>query len=61
MVRNLPASARAGDVRNAVWSLAREDPLEKEMVTLSNVLAWKIFGQRSLAGCSPWDHTVGHD
>ena len=61
MVKNLPASARAGDVRNAVWSLAREDPLEKEMVTLSSVLAWKVFGQRSLAGCSPWDHTVGHD
>ena len=25
-----------------VWSLGREDPLEKEMATHSNTLAWKI-------------------
>ena len=25
-----------------VQSLGREDPLEKEMVTYSNILAWKI-------------------
>ena len=25
-----------------VWSLGWEDPLEKEMATLSNILAWKI-------------------
>ena len=25
-----------------VWSLSREDPLEKEMVTHSSILAWKI-------------------
>ena len=25
-----------------VWSLGREDPLEKEMVTLSSILAWRI-------------------
>ena len=31
-----------------------EDPLEKEMATPSNILAWEIHGQRSLAGCSPW-------
>ena len=24
------------------------------MVTHSNILAWRIPGQRSLAGCSPW-------
>ena len=61
VVKNLPASAHAGDIRDVVWSLGREDPLEKEMVTLSSILAWKIFGQRSLAGCSPWDRTVRHD
>ena len=25
-----------------VWSLGREDPLEKEMATYSSILAWKI-------------------
>ena len=37
-------------------SLGQEDPLEKEMVTHSSVLAWKSQGQRSLAGYSPWGH-----
>ena len=37
MVKNLSASA--GDV---VRSLGQEDPLEKEMVTHSRILAWKI-------------------
>ena len=37
MVKNLPASA--GDV---VRSMGQEDPLEKEMVTHSRILAWKI-------------------
>jgi len=36
-----------------VQFMGREDPLEKEMTTHSNI-AWKIDGQRSLAGCSPW-------
>ena len=36
-------------------SLGWEDPLEKEMVTHSYILAWKIpWTERSLAGCSPW-------
>ena len=25
-----------------VWSLGQEDPLEKEMTTLSNILAWEF-------------------
>ena len=37
-----------------VWSLGWEDSLEKEMVTHSNNLAWKCYGQRSLVGYSPW-------
>ena len=37
VVKNLSASA--GDV---VRSLGQEDPLEKEMVTHSRILAWKI-------------------
>ena len=37
MVKNLPA---VQDTR--VRSLSQEDPLEKEMVTHSSILAWKI-------------------
>ena len=37
-----------------VRSLDQEDPLEKEMPTHSSILDWKIPGQRSLVGCSPW-------
>ena len=39
-----------------VHSLGREDPLEKEMATLSSILAWKFHGQRVLVGHSPWCH-----
>ena len=35
-------------------SLGRDDPLEKEMAIHSNILAWRIPGQRSLTGYSPW-------
>ena len=35
-------------------SLGRDDLLEKEMATHSSILAWRIPGQRSLAGCNPW-------
>jgi len=35
-----------------VQSLGREDPLEKEMATHSNILDWEIHGQRSLADYS---------
>ena len=38
-----------------VASLGWEDPLEKEMTTHSSILTWRIHGQRSLAGYSPWD------
>ena len=37
-----------------VLSLGREDPLEEETATHSSILAWKINGQRSLKGHSPW-------
>ena len=37
VVKNLPA-------KKEVWvpSLTREDPLEKEIATCSNILAWRI-------------------
>ena len=38
-----------------VQSLDWED-LEKEMATSSSILAWRIHGQSSLMGYSPWGH-----
>ena len=38
--------------------LGWEDPLEKEMATHSSIVAWKIHGQKSLVGYSPWSHKV---
>ena len=37
-----------------IQSVGQEDALEKEMATRSSILAWRIHGQRSLAGYSPW-------
>ena len=48
MVKNLPAIATAGDVRDKVRSLGLEDPLEKEMATHSSILDWKIPGTEEL-------------
>ena len=39
-----------------VQSLGWEDPLKEGMATHSSILAWRIHGQRSLVGYSPWDH-----
>ena len=35
--------------------LGQGRPLEKGMATHSSILAWRIHGQRSLVGYSPWD------
>ena len=38
-----------------VQPLGWEDPLEEDMVTHSNILAWKIpMDKKRLAGCSSW-------
>ena len=50
-IKNLPAMQET-----LVQFLGQEDPLDKEVATHSNILAWRIPGQRSLAGYSPWDH-----
>jgi hypothetical protein len=47
-LKNLLAMQGTG-VQSPGW----EDPLEKGMVTPSTILAWRIPGQRSLAGYSP--------
>ena len=49
MVENVPIMQETG-VLFLVW----EDPLEKGMATHSGIFAWKVHGQRSLAGYSPW-------
>ena len=49
-LRNLPAIQEIW-----VWSMGQADPLEKKMATHSSILAWRIHGQRSLKGYSPWD------
>ena len=51
LVKNLPAVWKTW-VRSLGW----EDPLEKEIATHSNIVAWRIPGQRSVAGYSLWGH-----
>ena len=48
-VKNLPAVQET-----QVPSLGQEYPLEKEMATHSNILAWRIHGQRNQTGYIPW-------
>ena len=51
MVKNLPAMQKT-----QVQCPAQDGPLEKEMATHSNILAWKFHGKKSLGGYSPWGH-----
>ena len=39
--------------KTQVQFLGQEVPLEKEMATHSNILAWETHGQRSLVGYNP--------
>ena len=50
-IKNLPAMQDT-----QIQSLGQEDPLEKGMATHSSILAWRIPGQRSPVGYSPWGH-----
>ena len=52
MVENLPAKQET-----QVGFLGQKDPLEKEIATVSHILAWEIpWTERSLAGYSPCGH-----
>ena len=42
VVKNPPAICNAGDIRDEVRSLGREDLLEKGMATHSSTVAWRI-------------------
>ena len=49
------SDCNTGDPRDeSSGVLDGEDPLEEEMPTHSSILAWRIHGQRSLVGYSPW-------
>ena len=57
LVKNLPAM-------QAIWVrfLGQEDPLEKEMATHSNILAWKIPGTEEPGGLQSMGlQRTGHD
>ena len=45
-----------GTQETRVWSLGREDPVEKRMAIHLVFLPGKLHRQRSLAGYSPWGH-----
>ena len=49
IVMNLPAMQETW-----VQSLGGEDPLEKEMATHCNILAWEFHEHGRLVGYSPW-------
>ena len=54
LVKNMPADS--GDAETQVYSLCWKDPLEKEMATHSNILAWRISWTEEPGGYSPWGH-----
>ena len=57
MVKNLLAMQET-----QVQFLAQEDPLEKQMATCSNILAWKIQWTEEAGRLqSMGSHRVGHD
>ena len=55
MIKNPTASARYTGDEGSITGSGRP-PLEQGMATHSRILAWRIHGQRSLAGYSPWGH-----
>ena len=61
MVQNPPANA--GDIRDAVRSLGRqEDPLEEGLATHASILAWRIPWTEEPGGLqSMGSHRVGHN
>ena len=51
ILKNLPAMQEIW-----VWSLGQEDPLEEGMTPTPIFLPGEFYGQKSLAGYSPWCH-----
>ena len=64
MVITLLSFPGGSEVKASAWvrSLAREDPLEKEMATHSSILAWRIPWAEEPGGLqSTGSQRVGHD
>ena len=54
--------ANAGDIRDVVRSLGREEPLAGGMATHSSILAWRIPWTKGPGGLqSTGSERVGHD
>ena len=54
--------ANAGDLRDEVLTLGREDPLEEGMATHSSLLTWRIPWTEDPGGLeSMGSHRIGHD
>ena len=51
MVKRLPTMRETG-----VWSLGREDPLERKWQPTPVLLPGKCHGWKSMVGCSSWGH-----
>ena len=56
VVKNLPAMQEM-----QVWPLDGEDPLEKERLTYSSILAWKIPSTEEYGGLPLGHKKVGHN
>jgi len=60
LAKNTPANS--GDAETQVQSLGWKDPLEKEMATHSNILAWRISWTEEPGGLqSMGSQRVRHD
>ena len=55
-VKNLPAMQKT-----RVLSLAGRIPWRREWLPTPVFLSGELHGQRTLVGCSPWGHSVGHN
>ena len=56
VVKNPPAFA--GDSTDVVQSQGLEDPLRRAWIPTPVFLPGKFYGQKSLAGYSPWGYEV---
>ena len=60
MVKKPPANA--GDTRDQVQTLGWEDPLEKEMATLSSIHAWELSWTEEPGGLQSMElQRAGHN
>ena len=59
VIKNSPANV--GDIRDKVSIPGQEDPLGKEMATLSSVLAWEIPGTEEPGSLWSMEWQVGHN